>query len=112
MSPGQQCVTACDVEIKNGLPYSGYKDENQNNSPVTKKASDEEVNPKEFDISVYESMDFKAQIRWPDLIVQVLLHLVSLCGLCLVITNSINDDLALTPRARLGHRQKMQMISK
>ncbi|KAG7306383.1 hypothetical protein JYU34_009009 [Plutella xylostella] len=89
MSPGQQCVTACDVSIKNGLPYSGYKDENQNNSPVTKKASDEEVNPKEFDISVYEALDFKAQIRWPDLIVQVLLHLVSLCGLYLIITNSV-----------------------
>ncbi|XP_050673956.1 acyl-CoA Delta-9 desaturase-like [Leptidea sinapis] len=43
----------------------------------------------DFNLAEYEAMDFQAQIRWPDLIVQIALHTVSLLGFLLIMTNQV-----------------------
>ncbi|XP_022123202.2 LOW QUALITY PROTEIN: acyl-CoA Delta-9 desaturase [Pieris rapae] len=43
----------------------------------------------DFDISFYESIEFKPQIRWPDLLVQISLHSVAIYGLCLILMNQV-----------------------
>lgn len=43
----------------------------------------------EFDINFYEKIEFKSRIRWPDLLVQISLHLVSIYSLYLILTNQV-----------------------
>ncbi|CAH0714306.1 unnamed protein product, partial [Brenthis ino] len=40
----------------------------------------------DFDIIKYEAMEFRSRIKWPDLLVQVSLHLVTIYGFYLIIT--------------------------
>ncbi|XP_060803766.1 (11Z)-hexadec-11-enoyl-CoA conjugase-like [Amyelois transitella] len=58
-----------------------------NNSVLS--ASDKINAEAEFDLSKYESMEFRPRIRWPDLTVQISLHLVSIYGLYLILTNQV-----------------------
>ncbi|CAH2245033.1 (11Z)-hexadec-11-enoyl-CoA conjugase [Pararge aegeria] len=79
-----------DSQIKMRLLEDSYKLDNENNNTDLKR----EVNDKmsgdmDFDIVKYEAMEFRAQIRWPDLIVQVSLHCVSIYGFYLMITNQV-----------------------
>ncbi|CAG4985906.1 unnamed protein product [Colias eurytheme] len=61
-----------------------------NNNTVKQSESDSVSEKSEdFDLDKYEAMDFKAQIRWPDLVVQISLHLVSIYGLYLILTNQV-----------------------
>ncbi|XP_059047389.1 stearoyl-CoA desaturase 5-like [Achroia grisella] len=99
MAPTQQNVDACDdpthAQIKMRLLSSDYKSDNcvnnydNNNSVLRDNVSDKINNETDFDISKYEAMEFRPQIKWPDLTVQISLHLVSIYGLFLIVTNEV-----------------------
>lgn len=92
MAPAQKNIEACNSmpsQLKMRLMPLDNKVDNieqcDNNNSVN--TISEKVNiDSEFDLEKYEAMDFRAKIRWPDLIVQVLLHLVSIYGLYLILT--------------------------
>lgn len=56
-----------------------------NNNTVIEK-SDSAEKSDIFDIDKYEAMEFTAQWRWPDTIVQILLHAVSFYAVYLILT--------------------------
>ncbi|XP_073949445.1 acyl-CoA Delta-9 desaturase-like isoform X3 [Choristoneura fumiferana] len=92
MAPAQKNIEACNSmpsQLKMRLMPLNSKVNNsaqcENNNSVN-TISDKVNIDAEFDLEKYEAMDFKAKIRWPDLIVQVLLHLVSIYGLYLTLT--------------------------
>ncbi|XP_013178743.1 PREDICTED: stearoyl-CoA desaturase 5-like isoform X1 [Papilio xuthus] len=98
MAPAQQnVVDVCETgeaQLKMRLLDNGFKDSSsvkviENNNVIFKDASEKMNSDKDFDISVYESMEFRPRIRWPDLLVQLSLHLVSIYGLFLMVTNNI-----------------------
>ncbi|XP_026751921.2 (11Z)-hexadec-11-enoyl-CoA conjugase-like isoform X2 [Galleria mellonella] len=99
MAPTQQNVDACDApphsQLKMRLISSDYKSDNcvnscdNNNSVLRESASDKINSETDFDISKYEAMEFRPKIKWPDLIVQLSLHLVSIYGLFLTFTNQV-----------------------
>ncbi|KPI92675.1 Acyl-CoA Delta(11) desaturase [Papilio xuthus] len=98
MAPAQQnVVDVCETgeaQLKMRLLDNGFKDSSsvkviENNNVILKDASEKMNSDKDFDISVYESMEFRPRIRWPDLLVQLSLHLVSIYGLFLMVTNNI-----------------------
>ncbi|CAG9785487.1 unnamed protein product [Diatraea saccharalis] len=95
MAPAQQDVLMCKESVQSQIKIrhidSEFKIENgdvsENNNVVAKNgASDETNSDKDFDLSKYEAMEFTARIKWPDLIVQLVLHLVSIYGLYLTLT--------------------------
>ncbi|XP_013142870.1 PREDICTED: stearoyl-CoA desaturase 5-like isoform X2 [Papilio polytes] len=97
MAPAQQNVVdvceAGEAQIKMRLLDNCYKDSSglkviENNNVIREDAS-EKTNSDNFDISVYESVEFRPRIKWPDLLVQLSLHLVSVYGLFLMLTNSV-----------------------
>ncbi|XP_045768496.1 acyl-CoA Delta-9 desaturase-like [Maniola jurtina] len=95
MAPALQNVDTLldsDSQIKiKRLLDDGSKLHNVNNNTVLKQYVNDKVSDDmDFDIVKYETMEFKAQIRWPDLIVQVLLHTVSIYGFYLMLTNRVN----------------------
>ncbi|XP_068632944.1 acyl-CoA Delta-9 desaturase-like isoform X2 [Battus philenor] len=62
----------------------------ENNNTVIHDDAGEKINTdKDFDISKYESMEFRAYIKWIDLMVQLSLHLFTMYGLFLIITNRV-----------------------
>uniref|UniRef100_A0A2A4JDC8 Fatty acid desaturase domain-containing protein n=1 Tax=Heliothis virescens TaxID=7102 RepID=A0A2A4JDC8_HELVI len=95
MAPAQQNIEMCDEDMHSELKirHSTYKNDEvgqfENNNTVLRDSTSEVKSDSEFDLKKYEAMEFKAQIRWPDLTVQVLLHLVSLYGLYLMICNQV-----------------------
>ncbi|CAH2076285.1 unnamed protein product, partial [Iphiclides podalirius] len=98
MAPAQQNVEVrdeSDAQIKMRLMQSSFKDSNgvelcANNNPVIQNGASEKItSDKDFDISKYEAMEFRPRIKWPDFIVQLSLHSVSLYGLYLIVTNSV-----------------------
>ncbi|XP_049868582.1 (11Z)-hexadec-11-enoyl-CoA conjugase-like [Pectinophora gossypiella] len=91
MAPAQQNVEVCDEslhpEIKMRIAYRNKNEvEHCENNNSVLPASEKVNSETEFNIEEYEAMDFVAQIRWPDLMAQVSLHLVSLYGLYLIFT--------------------------
>ncbi|CAB3247595.1 unnamed protein product [Arctia plantaginis] len=68
---------------KNNVPYEN------NNTVIQNSKCEKLTTDNDFDLDKYEKMVFIPQIRWPDLIVQILLHLVSIYGLYLVISNQV-----------------------
>lgn len=97
MAPAQQNVVdvceAGEAQIKIRLLDNCYKDSSglkviENNNVIREDPS-EKTNSDNFDISVYESVEFRPRIKWPDLLVQLSLHLVSVYGLFLMLTNSV-----------------------
>ncbi|XP_053612496.1 (11Z)-hexadec-11-enoyl-CoA conjugase-like [Plodia interpunctella] len=61
-----------------------------NNSVLHNYSGSEKINSEaEFDLSKYEAIEFRPRIRWPDLTVQISLHLVAIYGLFLILTNQI-----------------------
>lgn len=94
MAPAEQNVEMCGESMKNmkgrsetcEKSYVPYKNNNTvlQNSECKKLTSDVD-----FDLEKYEKMNFVPQIRWPDFIVQISLHLVSIFGLYLVISNQV-----------------------
>ncbi|KAJ2942659.1 hypothetical protein O0L34_g2130 [Tuta absoluta] len=98
MPPAQQKVNVCEEEMHprlklrlaaHDLNSEQENCDNENNNSVENSASEKVNNDKDFDIEKYEAMEFVAQIRWPDLIVQVSLHLVSIYGLYLILSNQV-----------------------
>ncbi|XP_045534746.1 acyl-CoA Delta-9 desaturase [Papilio machaon] len=98
MAPAQQnVVDVCEAgvaQIKMRLLDNSFKDSSgvkviENNNVIHKDASEKMNSDKDFDISVYESMEFRPRIKWPDLLVQLSLHLVSMYGLFLMVTNNV-----------------------
>lgn len=92
MAPAQQHMEMCNEEMKQSEPKiykNNEKDFENNNTVLENSASDKVTCDTDFDIKKYEAMKFNAQIRWPDLIVQILLHLVSIYGLYLIISNQV-----------------------
>lgn len=93
MAPAQQHMAMCNEEMKQSEPKiyktNNVKDFENNNTMLENSASDKVTSDSDFDIKKYEAMKFNAQIRWPDLIVQILLHLVSIYGLYLIISNQV-----------------------
>lgn len=61
----------------------------QNNNTLLAQDYSDRTNDADFNISNYETVEFRPQIKWPDLIVQVMLHLVTIYGCFLVITNEV-----------------------
>lgn len=98
MAPAQQNVDMRDeveTQIKMTLmqnyvnDFKGAELCENNNTVIQDDASEKTTGDKDFDISKYEAMEFRPRIKWPDFTVQLSLHLVSLYGLYLVVTNSI-----------------------
>lgn len=95
MAPAQQNVEMCDEKMQSDLkrrPASLQRDDvvNENNNKVLRDSDfDKVTSDTDFDISKYEAMEFTPQIKWPDLIVQISLHLVSIVGLYLIVSNQI-----------------------
>lgn len=94
MAPAQANIDVREQpQLKMRLPTNSdenhVKDCDNNNTVKTNKPSEDICSEIDFDLAKYEAMDFKPQIRWPDLIVQVLLHLVTLYGMYLIITNNV-----------------------
>lgn len=96
MAPAQQNVIECpevmDCQLRVRLTQDRKQEQDgkncENNNTVREENYSDKIN-KDFDIAKYEAMEFTPQIRWPDLIVQILLHLVSLFGVYLIITNEV-----------------------
>lgn len=85
MAPAQQDVHMCgdtaQPQIKMRLKDNNNKSESEVNGgdyPVFQNS--------DFDISAYEAMEFRPSIRWPDLLVQLALHLVSIYGIYLILS--------------------------
>ncbi|KAL0880737.1 hypothetical protein ABMA27_001949 [Loxostege sticticalis] len=85
MAPAQQDVHMCgdtaQPQIKMRLKGNNNKSESEVNGgdyPVFQNS--------DFDISAYEAMEFRPSIRWPDLLVQLALHLVSIYGIYLILS--------------------------
>ncbi|CAG4971582.1 unnamed protein product [Parnassius apollo] len=97
MAPAQQNVDVCDGGGANmrltPKSFKGSSDTKlcENNNPVLQEdsASEKFNSDKDFDVSQYEAMEFRARIRWPDLIVQIFLHVTTMYGLFLICTNSV-----------------------
>nr|AGO45842.1 acyl-CoA desaturase HvirKSVE [Heliothis virescens] len=95
MAPAQQNIEMCDENMHSEIKirHPAYKNDKvgqfENNNTVLRDSASEVKSDSEFDLKKYEAMEFKAQIRWPDLTVQVLLHLVSIYGLYLMICNQV-----------------------
>lgn len=99
MAPAQQNVEVCtetvDSQIKMRLIPSDFKLQNgvtgyeNNNSVLNDSASEKLKSDTDFDITKYEDIKFKPQIKWPDLTVQVSLHLTTIYGLYLILTNQV-----------------------
>lgn len=100
MAPAQQNIEVCtevmEPELELRLTSDGCKDENnvehsKNNNTVKQNniLNEKTNNETDFDISKYEAMEFTPRIRWPDLVVQVSLHLVSIYGIFLIVTNEV-----------------------
>lgn len=94
MAPAQKNVDICEelVHIKMRPNVNAVKSDKEladceNNNNKVKKCDDKDND--EFDIAKYEAMEFVPQIRWPDFIVQLSLHLVSLYGFYLLLTNKL-----------------------
>ncbi|CAH2108170.1 unnamed protein product [Euphydryas editha] len=51
--------------------------------------SDERKSESNIDLAKYEAMKFTPRIRWPDLIVQVTLHLVTIYGIYLILIGEV-----------------------
>nr|QLI61964.1 desaturase 9 [Streltzoviella insularis] len=102
MAPAQQHIEACDEPVHSQIKMRLIEDDNDkynfendtkdcdnNNAVIQNIASEQVSSDMDFDLSKYEAMDFKPRVKWPDLIVQVSLHLVTIYGLYLVITNRV-----------------------
>lgn len=95
MAPAVQNVDSIldtDSQIKIKLldrDNNNYKVNSANDETVVKRNVNGEVSDIDFDIGKFEATEFKAQIRWPDLIVQVLLHSVTIYGFFLILTNRV-----------------------
>ncbi|CAH0581234.1 unnamed protein product [Chrysodeixis includens] len=92
MAPAQQHMEICNEGMQSEpkiYKNNDVKDYENNNTVLKNSASDKVTSDTDFDIKKYEAMKFNAQIRWPDLIVQILLHLVSIYGLYLIISNQV-----------------------
>lgn len=96
MAPAQKHVEVCEEPIHTQMKLRFITHENdvknnvhsKNNTVVKNDDSEMNADP-DFDIMKYEAMDFKAQIRWPDTIVQISLHTVTLYAVYLIITNQV-----------------------
>lgn len=96
MAPAQKNIMSCTDVIDRELRVRLTKAEKskqyfrscENNNSILRENSINKID-KDFDIDKYEAMEFSPQIRWPDLTVQIILHLVSIYGLYLIITNQV-----------------------
>lgn len=94
MAPAQQdvhiCGNAVQSQIKMRLIDSDNKSESEvkceNNNPVLHKSGEKNYIDTDFDVSKYEAIEFTPRIKWPDLIVQLALHLVSIYGLYMILS--------------------------
>lgn len=94
MAPTEQNIEDSDIQhsqVKKRLNNGLAKFENEitcfeNNNTVLVKSDSDTSKSEIFDIDKYEAMEFTAQWRWPDTIVQVLLHTVSLYAVYLILT--------------------------
>lgn len=93
MAPAQQNVEMCTEEMHPNLKKrpSNYGDVVcENNNTVLQNSDCDKVKIEtDFDISKYEAMEFTPRFRWPDLIVQISLHLVSIVGFYLILSNQV-----------------------
>lgn len=97
MAPAQKHLEVCEEPIHTQLKLRFITHENnvkndvhsKNNNTVVKSGDSEVNTDPDFDIMKYEAMDFKAKIRWPDTIVQISLHLVTIYAACLILTNQV-----------------------
>ena len=95
MAPAQKNIEMCGEEMHSELKISPVTYKNgkgahfENNNTVLRDSASEVTSDSDFDIKKYEAMEFKAQWRWPDLLAQVFLHLVSIYGLYLMISNQV-----------------------
>ncbi|XP_047989063.1 acyl-CoA Delta-9 desaturase-like [Leguminivora glycinivorella] len=95
MAPAQKNVDVgvCDSDLPSQIKMrlmatdiKSHREEHCDNNNSVDNISEKVNVDTGFDLEKYESMDFKAKFRWPDLTVQVLLHLVSIYGLYLIVT--------------------------
>ncbi|XP_026315777.1 acyl-CoA desaturase 1-like [Hyposmocoma kahamanoa] len=97
MAPAQKHVEVCEEPIHTQMKLRFITQENKvkngvhckNNNTVVENDDSEINTDPDFDIMKYEAMDFKAKIRWPDTIVQISLHTLTLYGVYLIITNQV-----------------------
>lgn len=97
MAPAQKHVDVCEEPIHAQMKLRFITHENNvkndvhyKNINTVVKSGDSEMNADpDFDLLKYEAMDFKAQIRWPDTIVQISLHTLTVYGMYLIITNQV-----------------------
>lgn len=68
-----------DSNVDKCLVNNNYINGDKNSECVSEDVSD-------FDLAKYEDSEFRSRIKWPDLIVQVLLHTVSIYGVFLIVT--------------------------
>ncbi|XP_026500290.1 acyl-CoA Delta-9 desaturase [Vanessa tameamea] len=62
----------------------------ENNNTLLRKDTTDDINSDaNFDIVKYEAMEFKSRIKWPDLLAQTSLHLVTIYGAYLILTNTV-----------------------
>ncbi|XP_050346626.1 acyl-CoA Delta-9 desaturase [Nymphalis io] len=75
--------------IDNDYKVNDDKQFDNNNTLLRRDTSHGINSDTNFDIVKYEAMEFKSRIKWPDLLVQVTLHLVTIYGAYLILTNKV-----------------------
>ncbi|KAL4715562.1 hypothetical protein ACJJTC_009188 [Scirpophaga incertulas] len=96
MAPAQQDIPICSETVQSQMKIrpinSEYTSENSvkrgdnNNLVIEHSTNDKTDSDTDFDINKYEAMEFTPRVKWPDLIVQLSLHVVSAYGLLLILT--------------------------
>lgn len=89
MAPTEQNVKSMETIPLSKVRLIDKSEHVLNNNTILPQEISDKVNDIDFNISKYEAMKFRPRIKWPDLIVQVSLHLVTVYGFFLVITNEV-----------------------
>ncbi|XP_046962313.1 acyl-CoA Delta-9 desaturase-like [Vanessa cardui] len=75
--------------MDNDYKINDEKKFENNNTLLRKDTSDDTNSDTDFDIAKYEAMEFRSRIKWPDLLAQLSLHLVTIYGAYLILTNRV-----------------------
>lgn len=86
IAPTVQNVDILDSKTQINMRLINKIERFQNNNTLLPQDFTNITSDHDFDIIKYEAMEFRPRIKWPDLLVQVSLHLVTIYGLYLIIT--------------------------
>lgn len=89
MTPTAQNVESLETVTQTKMHLINKFEHIQNNNTISAQDYSDKINDMDFNITNYEAMEFRPQIKWPDLIVQVMLHLVTIYGCFLVLISEV-----------------------